>query len=75
MVRWFGLILLLVAVPLFSMIRDGPFKIRSPRGRTRTGNLLFVLGFVGFTLFLFGGVAEAVVFLAMWGFVAWAYNL
>ncbi len=75
MVRWIGLALLLLSMPLFVMIRDGPYQIQSARLRVRLGICLFMIGFSGFCLLFFGGVREAAIFLLLWGFIACAYNL
>ncbi|MBW3622332.1 MAG: hypothetical protein KY468_02865 [Armatimonadetes bacterium] len=75
MTRWIGLLLMALALPLFWMIRDGLLKIRMARLRARVGAALFGIGLLGLCLFVFGGMREALAFMALWGFLAWAYNL
>jgi len=73
--RWVGFFCILLALPLFFVFRDGPFKIHNARLRARVGVVLFACGLVGLCLLLFGGIIEALAFLLLWGFIAWVYNL
>lgn len=75
MIRWIGLAILMIAAPLFMLIRDGALKIHNARLRSRVGLLLFAAGFAGFGLLVFGGIVPALGFLVLWGLLAWAYNL
>ena len=74
MARWIGLAMVAVSVPLFLLIRDGFLKIKDSRLRSRVGLALFGIGFAGFCLALFGGAVPALVFLAAWLGIAFAYN-
>jgi hypothetical protein len=69
--RWLGLPLFLLSMPVFFLIR----RIRTISAVKRwTNAFVFLCGFLGACLFVFGSLTDALAFILVWCVVAWVYN-
>jgi hypothetical protein len=74
MTRWFGLALLCFFIPLFFFIRVKSIGKRLGGCQRFLNPCVFLGGFWGFCLLVFGGMGDATAFLLTWCAAAWLYN-